>query len=582
MYIALKETLLQVLIACIPAFSCQLCSIRSARPLLTRLAVGSASVISVFLCILFSFHHAEASQPFDFRLIPFMLGVLYGGYRIGLVMVALYTIFIIAFPLYQPAGNQWGDALIYLTPLLFITINKFRQSGLRMRLAIIISFSLLGMLVYSIVYAAYLWTAPVETAVGALGSPFIVLFGIVFLLTACLVLYMMEGTREKTFLQQGYRIASRQYREEVEKLKQILNTAPLCVIAIDADTRITAINDMMIEGIQLQVPGVTRAQLMGRPLRDLLHKMGDEPNKFIILQWALQKGAVEGEVARLGERDYYILARSIYSQETGEIVGAVGMAHDVTELSKLRAEIGNMERLHLVGQMAASITHEIRNPMAVIRGFMQLIQEKSPDNMKDYYRIVMDEIDRANGIINDFLALAQNRIVEKEMVHLHDIMKQLSPLLWADANLRGQEIIYQLGENIPELYLDTKEMKQLILNLSRNALESMESMEKRGTLTISTRAVPQGVQLLVSDTGTGIPESVIEKLFEPFYTTKSKGTGLGLPLCLSIVERHEGTIDIDTSERGTTFVVTFHLDPKRRREAQREQEHHPQDALNAL
>ncbi|GAC42212.1 signal transduction histidine kinase [Paenibacillus popilliae ATCC 14706] len=540
-------------------------------------------MISVFLCILFSYHYAEASQPFDFRLIPFMLGVLYGGYRIGLVVVAIYTIFIIAYPLYQLPGSQWDDTLIYLTPLLFIAINRFRQSGLRMRLVIILSFSLLGLLVYNIIYAVYLRTAPVETAGGALGSPFFVLFSIVFLLTACLVLYMMEGIREKTFLQEGYRIVSRQYREEVEKLNQILNTAPLCVIAIDADTHITAINDMMITAIQLQVPSVTRAQLMGRPLRDLLERMGDEPNKFILLQWALQKGAVEGEVARLGERDYYILAKSIYSQEAGEIVGAVGMAHDVTELSKLRAEIGNMERLHLVGQMAASITHEIRNPMAVIRGFMQLIQEKSPENMKNYYRIVMDEIDRANGIINDFLALAQNRIVEKEMVHLHDIMNQLSPLLSADANLRGQEVIFQLGDNIPELYLDTKEMKQLILNLSRNALESMESMEKRGTLTISTRAVSQGVQLLVSDTGTGIPDSVMEKLFEPFYTTKSKGTGLGLPLCLSIVERHEGTIEIDTSERGTTFLVTFHIDPKRRREPQREQEHHhPQDALNTL
>lgn len=94
--------------------------------------------------------------------------------------------------------------------------------------------------------------------------------------------------------------------------------------------------------------------------------------------------------------------------------------------------------------------------------------------------------------------------------------------------------------------------------------------------------MPQGVQLLVSDTGTGIPDSVLEKLFEPFYTTKSKGTGLGLPLCLSIVERHEGTIEIDTSERGTTFIVTFHLDPKRRREPQREKEQHPQEALNAL
>lgn len=165
----------------------------------------------------------------------------------------------------------------------------------------------------------------------------------------------------------------------------------------------------------------------------------------------------------------------------------------------------------------------------------------------------MEELDRANGIINDFLSLAQNRIVEKEQCHLHDIIRELTPLLWADANLRGQTIDLKLEDHVTMLHLNPKEIKQLLLNLSRNA---MEAMGEKGVLTISTHEEGDFVELEVKDTGPGISQKQLEKLFQPFYTTKTKGTGLGLALCQSIVERHHGTIAVDSVEgMGTQFKV---------------------------
>jgi signal transduction histidine kinase len=264
-------------------------------------------------------------------------------------------------------------------------------------------------------------------------------------------------------------------------------------------------------------------------------------------------------------RIYHIFSTPLQQELGGLPGGRVLVVQDLTEEEKFRTELDNVERLTLVGQMAAGITHEIRNPMAVVRGFLQLMREKSPGEMESYYQIVMEELDRANGIINDFLSLAQSRISNKETVQLHHIIEELSPLLWADANLRGQSVELRLCPSLPLLQLNTREIKQLILNLARNG---MEAMAPKGVLTLETRINTDRVELIIQDTGSGIPQSQLEKLFVPFFTTKSQGTGLGLPLCLSIAERHNGGIQVDSEEgEGTAFTVSFPYGQEGRQEA---------------
>lgn len=258
-----------------------------------------------------------------------------------------------------------------------------------------------------------------------------------------------------------------------------------------------------------------------------------------------------------GEKMLLTTTFSLRNALNDEITGAAIIVHDTTELNHLRDEVGRMERLSLVGQMAASITHEIRNPMAVIRGFVQLIQERSPKSQHEYFRIVMEELDRANMIISDFLSLAQNRELTMELSSLHDIIEELIPLLNADANMRGQTIKVSFCNDLPLIMLNNREIKQLLLNITRNG---MEAMGDKGVLRISTSCNKDKIELRIADEGVGIPPEKMKHLFEPFFTTKTQGTGLGLPLCISIAERHNGRIDVESREgEGTTFIVTFYI-----------------------
>ncbi|WP_276356700.1 two-component system sensor histidine kinase NtrB [Cohnella caldifontis] len=350
---------------------------------------------------------------------------------------------------------------------------------------------------------------------------------------------------ERVKLQGQLREMSQKYRAEAERLQLFIDQAPLAVIFADADGFITHINDVCDQ--YLQTTG--RGSMIGRHCSELFEEPGSEAAS--IFERVRTRKEPVTEIMRARGKTFYTVAAPFQGTPKGYLF----LGHDMTELQALRDELGRMERLSLVGQMAASITHEIRNPMAVIRGFIQLLNERSPAEQQSYFRIVMEELDRTNGIINDFLSLAQNRIVEKRLCSLHDVLHEVEPLIRADANMRGQQVELRLCGEMEPLELNGKEIKQLLLNLARNGMEAMES---GGVLTIETDNFEDFARLRVSDRGVGIPPEQVARMFEPFYTTKTNGTGLGLALCLSIVERHNGKIDVEsTVGRGTTFIVSF-------------------------
>jgi len=248
--------------------------------------------------------------------------------------------------------------------------------------------------------------------------------------------------------------------------------------------------------------------------------------------------------------------------DNGNICGAIATMEDVTDLTRngitemkrIYAEMTRLERLNLVGQMAAGIGHEIRNPMTIVRGYLQLLGTKPEfKSHRSTFETMIEELDRANSIISEFLSLVKNAPTEKQCQNINDILRHLYPLLEADTFTQNKQIVLEVG-GTPDIPLIANEISQLVLNLCRNGLEAMH---ERGTLTIRTYSKGEHVVLSVQDEGSGIPTEHLEKLGTPFFTTKENGTGLGLATCYGISNRHDAKIDVESGSNGTTFFVRF-------------------------
>jgi signal transduction histidine kinase len=219
-----------------------------------------------------------------------------------------------------------------------------------------------------------------------------------------------------------------------------------------------------------------------------------------------------------------------------------------------------LELNNILLEMAASISHEVRNPMTTVRGYLQLLRKKDEkcSAFRNVFDIMIEELDRANELITEFLAIAQKRSYEIQTINLNDIIKKLFPLLQAEALMESKFIKMEL-DDIPKLPLNEAEIRQVIINLVKNAIDISPV---NGFVKIKTenREEEKKVVLSVHDQGTGISPENMAKLGTPFFTTKENGTGLGLAVCYRIIERHQGSIEIETSPFGTVFKVIFNYE----------------------
>lgn len=299
--------------------------------------------------------------------------------------------------------------------------------------------------------------------------------------------------------------------------------------------------------------GYTREDLQARQLREFVHP-GDRKQNLSMIQKVNSGEPVISYENRYLCKDgscRWLEWVAVPVAEAG-LVYAVG--RDITERKQFKSELARLDRLNLVGEIAAGIGHEIRNPMTIVRGLLQILSDKEEcQHYKEFYSLMIEELDRANSIITEFLSLAKNRTAELEMQNLNTIINTLNPLIYADAMMQDMNVQLELAD-VPDILLDDKEIRQLILNFVRNGLEAMGP---GGKLTIKTFTSGSNLILAVQDQGRGIPGEYMDKLGTPFFTTKDTGTGLGLATCYRVAARHNATIKVETGPGGTTFYVSF-------------------------
>ncbi|MFY4776809.1 PAS domain S-box protein [Metabacillus sp. RGM 3146] len=229
---------------------------------------------------------------------------------------------------------------------------------------------------------------------------------------------------------------------------------------------------------------------------------------------------------------------------------------DVTERKELEERLRKSDTLSVVGELAAGIAHEIRNPMTALKGFIQLLEASVKEDFSMYFNVITSELSRIESIITEFLVLAKPQAVHYEQKSVLKIMKDTMELLGAQSILSNVQMHLKTDPELPSIYCESNQLKQVFINIVKNAIEIMPG---GGNVYIEiARKGKERLLISITDEGSGIPEDKIKRLGEPFYTTKERGTGLGLMVSFKIIEEHMGEVEVKSEAgKGTTFYITL-------------------------
>lgn len=354
------------------------------------------------------------------------------------------------------------------------------------------------------------------------------------------------------------------------------------VITIDRDGRITTINE-----VACRILGLEREKAVGCHCVDILRDYMDIAQ---LLLDAFHKEYLpcraEMEVKKKDSRGKTLgFTLSLVRNDADEVIGSAIFFKDLTHVEVIEEQERLKDRLVALGQMAAGMAHEIRNPLAGIEITVDLLKRKTKSRMPEldeYLSSLVDEVRRLNKTVTDCLEFVRPLELELESADLRTLLEDVlaSPGLGCDLSQIGLQ--RNFDDSIPSVLLDVHRMRQVFSNLISNACQAMSS---GGALTVRTSVAPAYVEHLmtnmgkgaskrpalfkefdryvvvsISDTGTGIPQEVMDRIFHPFFTTKITGSGIGLAIAQKIVDSHCGVIDVESSAgKGTTFSVRLPL-----------------------
>jgi PAS domain S-box-containing protein len=332
------------------------------------------------------------------------------------------------------------------------------------------------------------------------------------------------------------------------------------VLVIDHRFRIIDTNDAFLEKF-----GLTRDQVIGQFCYTITHHLEnpcsgkDHPCPLIqTLETEKPSQTTHIHLDRDGRKIYYSI--STYPLiEQGDVVGAVEISRDITRDINVQKMMMQQEKLASVGRLSAGVAHEINNPLTTILTTAMLIQEDLEPDDPTYadLSIIANEALRCRKIVTNLLNFARQTQPDKKKHNLNDIIAACISLTQKQAAFKDVSVTHALSESLPQTRVDKGQIEQAMINLIINAIEATPA---GGDIHVSTRLSDrQGyIQIVISDTGEGIPDERIARIFDPFFTTKENGTGLGLAITHGIIEQHGGTIEASSILRqGTTFTITL-------------------------
>lgn len=260
-------------------------------------------------------------------------------------------------------------------------------------------------------------------------------------------------------------------------------------------------------------------------------------------------------VAGPNKRKLLGLTTNCLHASRGRLTGIIASFIDLTEVDNMRQELRRQDRMAALGELATGIAHEIRNPVAAIRGSVEELQSSihTPEQADKLAAIAVRESDHLNQIVSGFLDFTRNPISNRQVFDLCPVVEEVAESVQHRYHEAGQlTVTTHLPDRACKIAGDPSRMKQVFLNLSVNAVEAMN---ERGNLTISMIAAPGSFEIRFDDEGPGLQPDEVARVFEPFYTTKESGVGMGLAICLRIVIAHDGTIRASTRESGGTRMT---------------------------
>jgi two-component system, NtrC family, sensor histidine kinase HydH len=353
---------------------------------------------------------------------------------------------------------------------------------------------------------------------------------------------------------QDYRSVKRALQEMRTYTQHVVESMADGLLSVDVQGHITTVNPRACQLLSLfrgELEGQLFAEVFRRtPLALDLDRVRGLPLGEEEIAWVLPSG----EIVPLA------VSISPLAGERGETLGAVVLLRDLRPLKALQQRVERTERLAALGRLAAGVAHELRNPLGAIRGLVQYFQAswKEDTEQRVYLDVIVREVDRLNRVVSDLVEFARPREPHREPHQLGDVVRHAVTLVQADVRAKGIRIVHELDDTLPPLLVDRDLVVQALLNILLNAIEAMQP---GGMLTIRLVEHAAWAELVVEDTGRGMPADHLGRLFDPFFTTKPQGTGLGLAIAHSIIQAHEGQITVEsTPGHGTTVTIRLPKD----------------------